>query len=61
MIHQPKIRNAWKNKKLKIERERERERENNKKIIENKMRRKRVKKKNVLINVKLLNSWYVIR
>ena len=58
MIHQPKVEMLEKIKKLKLkrERERERERESNKKFIENKMRRKRVKIKNVLINAKLLKS-----
>ena len=58
MIHQPKVEMLEKIKKLKIEREREREREreSNKKFIENKMRRKRLKIKNLLINVELLKS-----
>ena len=52
-----------------MKRERERERvttfqermwENNKKFIENNMRRKKVKIKNILINTKLSKSCYVM-
>ena len=41
-------------------RERERERENNKKFIENNMRRKKSKNKKYSINTKLSKSCYVM-
>ena len=55
MIHQYKV-------ELKFERERETtfSRENDKKFIENNMRRKKVKIKNIVINTKLSKSCYVI-
>ena len=57
MIHQYKVELQWRIK----ERERERERDNNKKFIENNMRRKKVKIKNIVINTKLSKSCYVIK
>ena len=51
-------------KKIKRERittfSRENVRENNKKLIENNMRRKKVKLKNIVINTKLSKSCYVM-
>ena len=66
MIHQYKV--ELQEKKIKRERERittfsrENVSENNKNFIENNMRRKKnVKIKNIVINTKLTNLWYVIK
>ena len=58
MIHQDKVELQ---ERIKMEREREREnvRENNKKFIENNIRGKKVKIKNIVTNTKLSKSCYV--
>ena len=64
MIYQYKVQLQ---EKIKIKRKRitafskEIVRENNKKFIENDMRRKKVKIKNIIINTKLSKSCYVIK
>ena len=66
MIHQYKVESQERIKKWERERERERERittfsrENNKKIVENNVRKKKVKIKNIVINTKLPRSCYVM-
>ena len=50
-----------KNKKSREVKSRENVRENNKKFIENNIRRKKVKIKNIEINTKLSKSCYVIK
>ena len=65
MIHQYKVELQEMIKKIKRKRittfSRENVRENNKKFIENNMRRKKVEIRNIEINTKLSKSCYVIK